>query len=256
MFRFELRRALHWKRMLMAFGVLAILYYSSYSHIDWINLLKFPNHSLVYAINSLYLPPNGARDLLPFAAALPYAASIAEDLDSRWLPAVLPRSDFRRFALSRYMAACTAGGAALMMTRLLFLLLLLIRGAVFVHKSDLLFYSPHEQWLIQHQAVALYIALQCLFQFVSGFWAAGFSLCVGLFTNRKGVIYTFATFLLIIISQVSSFQVLDFFAGESCLFSDSMHPLTAPIAVTAAGLALSALFYMVFQRNLKRRLYR
>ena len=66
---------------------------------------------------------------------------------------------------------------------------------------------------------------------------------------------TFVTFMLLILSQIVGFPLLDFFSGVSSYFQDPAPAHQAHLLIIGIGAALSILSYSVFYLSLKRRVY-
>ena len=254
MFKAERNRVFKSPAFFAALAAVCVLYFFSYSILDWINMLQFPQGSVLYWMDVLYLPAVSARDLIPIAAALPFADSIANDLDGETLPQTLIRSSFARLSLSRFLSAGLSGGCVLALGRLL-LLFLMISRLPFSAQNYPVFSMNYILWIADRQAFPLYLVSQAAFQFILGFWTAGFSLCVGVFTSRRGVIYTFVPFILIVLSQLAGIPLLDFFSGVSYIFGHTSHPASAPAMLLGSGVILSAAAYLMFHFSLKRRVY-
>lgn len=217
-------------------------------------MIRFPMGSVVYWMDVFYIPSFSPRDLLPLAAALPYVSSVSDDLDSRGMYQVLTRSSLHSFSFSRFLTASLSGGLVLALARLMLILVLLWR-LPFSHSGSSVFNMSYLLLMIEHQSIGLYLLSQCVFQFMIGFWSAGFSLSVAVLTNRRGVIYTFVTFMLLILSQIVGFPLLDFFSGVSSYFQDPAPAHQAHLLIIGIGAALSILSYSVFYLSLKRRVY-
>lgn len=255
MLKTEIRRAFSSRNLLVSFIAAGVLYFFSFSSIEWINIMKYPMGSLVYWMDILYFPSVSARVFMPLVAALPYAASIADDLDSGLLLQTLPRSSLKRFSCSRFIAAGMTGGAVLLAARIGLLLLMLWR-LPFAAADFPPYPMTYIDWMIEHQAVWQYFVFQGITQFLLGFCSAGLSLCLSVYTNRRGVIYTFVSFLLIVLSQVAGFSLLDYFSGVSGYFLPPSSPGHALYMIGGIGLAIIVSSYAIFHLSLRRRLYR
>ena len=253
MFKAELRRAITPSKMFIGFAATLFLYFFTFNYMSWINIVKFPSNSMLYWMEVMHLETVTARSLLPIAAALPYAASIASDIDNRFYMQAINRSSYNRFAMSRYMTAGITGGLILSLSRLALLVLLSCHVPFFM-PDDLEFVSTFHAWMINNNYPALFIASQVLFQFIFGFWAAGLSLCTATVTSQKGVIYTFTTLVIFAATQLFGFNVQDFSAGYSRISYTQTNPFAVPLIIISIGVTLSGVIYLLFYFSLKRRI--
>lgn len=253
MFNAELRRAMTPVKLLIGFAATLFLYFFSFNYTSWINIVKYPSNSMLYWMEVMHLEMVTARSLLPIAAALPYAASIALDINNRFYMQAINRSSYSRFAMSRYMAAGMTGGLILSLSRLALLVVLSYSVPIYI-LSDLEYVSTFHAWMINNNYPALFIISQVLFQFIFGFWAAGLSLCTATVTSQKGVIYTFTTLMIFAATQLFGFNIQDFSAGYSRISYTQTNPFAVPLIIISIGVTLSGVIYVIFHFSLKRRI--
>jgi len=115
-----IRSPMAWLGLLIALGVYGI----SFTQNDWMNMIRFGNGTVVDKHNYFLMEFNPYKMILPFAAVLPYAVSVAEDWEHHACYMVVRRCFLRAYRFGKFFAAGILGGGVLTVALWAFLLFL------------------------------------------------------------------------------------------------------------------------------------
>lgn len=184
--RAEINRALNIKVIICIIFVCFCIIFDSYN--DLIMFIKSGTGCVHYFFwNSAY--GGMCRTyLIPVLAVLPYATSVAEDINDQMIMLTVTRTGKKRYCISKYLVGITTGGIVVAIgTALLYLGLSIIFPVIGEDYYDIEIGNLFHDWIAKYEPNKYFI-LQIIFGFCRGSIWAGIAMLVSLYTNDIFVI--------------------------------------------------------------------
>lgn len=253
--RNELRRGLCSPYPYIGFAVCLLTYAISFSSVEWLNIVRASNSSVVYEHNEFLIEFNPCRTILPLAATLPFCAAIAEDWEHHSYFFATTRGGFSSYYHSKFLASGIFGGSVLMLGVCCFLLFL-HHFVPLCREDD--FYEPFVEPLLVNDSFGLYVLYFSTLQFFLGFLCASIGCIIAALTSRRAMIYLTPMLLFAMIEIVSYVTIVGLSGGQSSIVFRS--PTQTPLHIYGliAGIltALTLIAYVVFRIIIRWRIYK
>lgn len=252
--RNELRRGLYRPYPYIGFLVCLLIYAVSFTSLDWLNIVRFGNGTVVHKHNEFLLEFNPCRTLLPLAATLPFCAAIAEDWEHRGYYFALTRSSFTSYYNSKFWAAGILGGTVLMLGVCCFLIFLRCFIPLYDESS---YYEPFIEPLLHNDQFGLYVLYFGTLQFLLGLLCSSIGCIVAVLTTRRAMIYLTPMLMLAMLEIVSKVTLVGLSGGQSAIVfrSATQTPLHIYCLIAGILLAFSLIAYAVFRTIIRWRIY-
>ncbi|SER02633.1 hypothetical protein SAMN04487884_101170 [Butyrivibrio fibrisolvens] len=184
--RAEINRALNIKVVICILFVGCCIIFDSYN--DFIMLAKSGTGYVHYFFWNSALGGMCRTYLIPIIAVIPYATSLAEDINDQMIMLAVTRSGNKKYCISKYLVGFITGGIVVAIgTAMLFLGLSLIFPVASEGYYDIDIGDSFHDWIARYDP-AKYFILQTVFGFCRGAIWAGMAMLVSLYTSDIFVI--------------------------------------------------------------------